>query len=151
MWCEARGDDDDHDHDHDHADDGRREHDDDDGDAFGDDRCRDARADDDRRTSDCATRARGTVGRRRREAQDDGPSELRRRHVLVRSEEEVNKRVKVGLGLRWEFIDELLQRARAELPFDFLEISPENYIGRGGYYPAALSRCAATIRSSRTG
>jgi uncharacterized protein len=43
----------------------------------------------------------------------------------------------VGLGLRWEFIDELLQR----LPdgIDFLEISPENYMRRGGYYPAALA------------
>ncbi|HEY1955446.1 MAG TPA: DUF692 domain-containing protein [Polyangiaceae bacterium] len=46
----------------------------------------------------------------------------------------------VGLGLRWEFIDELLAREpAAELP-DFLEISPENYIGRGGYFPAALAR-----------
>src|SRR5437660_12616798 len=41
----------------------------------------------------------------------------------------------VGLGLRWEFLDELLRR----LPkIDFLEISPENYMRRGGYYPAAL-------------
>jgi uncharacterized protein len=43
----------------------------------------------------------------------------------------------VGLGLRWEFIDELLEQ-RPEI--DFLEISPENYIGRGGYYPAALDQ-----------
>lgn len=48
--------------------------------------------------------------------------------------------MKVGLGLRWEFLDELLQRTRADVAIDFLEISPENYIGRGGYYPAALSR-----------
>ena len=42
----------------------------------------------------------------------------------------------VGLGLRWEFLDRLIE----ELPksVDFLEISPENYIGRGGYHPAAL-------------
>jgi uncharacterized protein (UPF0276 family) len=43
----------------------------------------------------------------------------------------------VGLGLRWEFIDELLKRAPQEI--DFLEISPENYMRRGGYFPAALS------------
>ncbi len=41
----------------------------------------------------------------------------------------------VGLGLRWEFIDELCATL-PELPF--LEISPENYIGRGGKYPAQL-------------
>ncbi len=47
----------------------------------------------------------------------------------------------VGIGLRWEFLEELLaQAAPEELPIDFLEISPENYVGRGGYYPAALSR-----------
>ena len=43
----------------------------------------------------------------------------------------------VGLGLRWEFIDALIQRAPNEI--DFLEISPENYMRRGGYFPAALS------------
>jgi hypothetical protein len=43
----------------------------------------------------------------------------------------------VGLGLRWEFIDELL-RDRPALPF--LEISPENYMGRGGYFREALAR-----------
>jgi uncharacterized protein (UPF0276 family) len=48
----------------------------------------------------------------------------------------------VGLGLRWEFIDELLQAQTEALPIDFLEISPENYVGRGGYYPAALARLA---------
>lgn len=43
----------------------------------------------------------------------------------------------VGLGLRWEFIDEL----RATLPaLPFLEISPENYVGRGGRYPALLGQ-----------
>jgi uncharacterized protein (UPF0276 family) len=43
----------------------------------------------------------------------------------------------VGLGLRWEFVDELL----AEEPqLDFVEISPENYMGRGGYYDEALER-----------
>lgn len=46
----------------------------------------------------------------------------------------------VGLGLRWEFIDEILD-ARPHL--DFVEVSPENYIGRGGYYDEALDRAAA--------
>jgi hypothetical protein len=49
----------------------------------------------------------------------------------------------VGLGLRWEFLEDLLASEKAELPIDFLEISPENYVGRGGYYPAALARLSA--------
>jgi uncharacterized protein (UPF0276 family) len=49
----------------------------------------------------------------------------------------VTKKRAVGLGLRWEFIDALIQRAPSEI--DFLEISPENYMRRGGYFPAALS------------
>jgi uncharacterized protein (UPF0276 family) len=46
----------------------------------------------------------------------------------------------VGLGLRWEFLEELLDAAPRDL--DFLEVSPENYMRRGGYYPSALSRAA---------
>jgi uncharacterized protein (UPF0276 family) len=46
----------------------------------------------------------------------------------------------VGLGLRWEFIDEILE-ARPALPF--VEVSPENYIGRGGYFDEALERARA--------
>jgi uncharacterized protein (UPF0276 family) len=53
----------------------------------------------------------------------------------------------VGLGLRWEFLDELSLRtqdlAGAPLPLDFLEVSPENYMHRGGRYPAALAALAA--------
>ncbi|WP_437875127.1 DUF692 domain-containing protein [Sorangium sp. So ce513] len=48
----------------------------------------------------------------------------------------------VGLGLRWEFLDEvldLLDRGEA-LPVPFFELSPENYMRRGGYFPAALER-----------
>ena len=45
--------------------------------------------------------------------------------------------VGVGLGLRWEFIDELLARGPLELVG-----SLPNYMGRGGYYPAALERAA---------
>jgi uncharacterized protein (UPF0276 family) len=55
----------------------------------------------------------------------------------------------VGLGLRWEFLDELAKRVEdaetapeAPLPIDFLEVSPENYMGRGGRYPAALASFA---------
>lgn len=47
----------------------------------------------------------------------------------------------VGLGLRWDFIDELLER---KPHVDFVEISPENYMGRGGYYDEALERVVAT-------
>lgn len=47
----------------------------------------------------------------------------------------------VGLGLRWEFVDELL----ASKPrLSFVEVSPENYMGRGGYYDEALDRAKAT-------
>jgi hypothetical protein len=42
----------------------------------------------------------------------------------------------VGLGLRWPFLEELLEHPSPALPF--VEISPENYMRRGGYYPAAL-------------
>lgn len=49
----------------------------------------------------------------------------------------------VGLGLRWDFIDELLERVEKDPEVDFLEISPENYMGRGGYYDEALDRVAA--------
>jgi uncharacterized protein (UPF0276 family) len=58
--------------------------------------------------------------------------------VLGRSQEEVTPQRGVGLGLRWEFLDELL--AQPDAAIDFLEISPENYMGRGGYFPAALTR-----------
>src|SRR5262252_8793306 len=46
----------------------------------------------------------------------------------------------IGLGLRWEFLDELLERRPTEI--DYLEISPENYMRRGGYFPDALARAA---------
>jgi hypothetical protein len=42
----------------------------------------------------------------------------------------------VGLGLRWSFLEELLEHPEPGLAF--VEISPENYMRRGGYYPAAL-------------
>lgn len=43
----------------------------------------------------------------------------------------------VGLGLRWDFIDEILEKKPA---LAFVEVSPENYMGRGGYYDEALDR-----------
>jgi uncharacterized protein (UPF0276 family) len=47
----------------------------------------------------------------------------------------------VGLGLRWEFLDELIERTAGErrVPVAFLEVSPENYMRRGGVYPSALA------------
>jgi len=47
----------------------------------------------------------------------------------------------VGLGLRWEFLDEVLEGP--EIGVTFLEVSPENYMRRGGYYPAALEQLKA--------
>jgi uncharacterized protein (UPF0276 family) len=49
----------------------------------------------------------------------------------------------VGLGLRWEFIAEVVERlddpiTRARIPF--FEIPPENYLRRGGFYFDALLR-----------
>jgi uncharacterized protein (UPF0276 family) len=46
----------------------------------------------------------------------------------------------VGLGLRWEFLEEVLDGPAREIAF--FEVSPENYLGRGGYYPSALERIA---------
>lgn len=42
----------------------------------------------------------------------------------------------VGLGLRWDFLDEVLEGPPVDVAF--FEVSPENYMRRGGYYPAAL-------------
>jgi uncharacterized protein (UPF0276 family) len=44
----------------------------------------------------------------------------------------------VGLGLRWDFIEEVVDGP--PLPLDFFEVSPENYMRRGGYYPEQLER-----------
>jgi uncharacterized protein (UPF0276 family) len=44
----------------------------------------------------------------------------------------------VGLGLRWDFLEEVVDGAA--LPIDFFEVSPENYMRRGGYYPAQLEK-----------
>lgn len=44
----------------------------------------------------------------------------------------------VGLGLRWDFLEEVVEGP--QLPVDFFEVSPENYMRRGGYYPAQLEQ-----------
>ena len=50
----------------------------------------------------------------------------------------------VGIGLRWEFIDDLLERiavgriSKKDIPF--FEFAPENYLRRGGFIPEALDR-----------
>src|SRR5687768_16992572 len=54
-------------------------------------------------------------------------------------ERSTNRRLSgVGLGLRWDFLDEILEAPPSGLAF--LEVSPENYMRRGGYYPEALER-----------
>ncbi len=47
----------------------------------------------------------------------------------------------VGLGLRWALVDDLLQRPPPELAW--IEVAPENFMRRGGRFPAALAACAA--------
>jgi uncharacterized protein len=46
----------------------------------------------------------------------------------------------VGLGLRWDFLEEVVDGPLLDLAF--LEVSPENYMRRGGYYPSALEQLA---------
>lgn len=49
----------------------------------------------------------------------------------------------IGLGLRWEILDEVLAAEAETLsPVQFFEISPENYMRRGGHFPSALARVA---------
>jgi uncharacterized protein (UPF0276 family) len=55
----------------------------------------------------------------------------------------------VGLGLRRDFIDDViasLDEGRALPGVAFFEISPENYMRRGGYFPAALERISERYR-----
>jgi uncharacterized protein (UPF0276 family) len=44
----------------------------------------------------------------------------------------------VGLGLRWEFLEEVVEGPPLDVAF--FEVSPENYMRRGGYFPAQLER-----------
>jgi uncharacterized protein (UPF0276 family) len=47
----------------------------------------------------------------------------------------------VGLGLRWALVEDIFERPPPELAF--IEVAPENYMRRGGRFPASLSACAA--------
>src|SRR5262245_30273978 len=60
----------------------------------------------------------------------------------------------IGLGLRWEFLDDVLDRLDdddAFGPIGFFEISPENYMRRGGFFPEALERVRASVPLSTHG
>jgi uncharacterized protein (UPF0276 family) len=46
----------------------------------------------------------------------------------------------IGLGLRWALTEDILERPPPELAW--LEVAPENYMRRGGRFPAALAACA---------
>jgi uncharacterized protein len=46
----------------------------------------------------------------------------------------------VGLGLRWALASDILERPPPELAF--IEVAPENYMRRGGLFPASLASCA---------
>jgi uncharacterized protein (UPF0276 family) len=46
----------------------------------------------------------------------------------------------VGIGLRWALVDDLLARPPPELAF--IEVAPENFMRRGGRFPAALASCS---------
>ncbi|HYP88387.1 MAG TPA: DUF692 domain-containing protein [Polyangiaceae bacterium] len=47
----------------------------------------------------------------------------------------------IGLGLRWDFLEAVV--SGPALPIDFFEVSPENYMRRGGYYPEQLEQLRA--------
>ncbi len=54
----------------------------------------------------------------------------------------------VGLGLRFEFLDEVLaavERDGRVCGIDLFEIGPENYARRGGYIPASLDAIRARV------
>ena len=50
----------------------------------------------------------------------------------------------VGLGLRWDFLEEVVDGPALDVAF--FEVSPENYMKRGGFYPAALEQIASRYR-----
>jgi uncharacterized protein len=57
-----------------------------------------------------------------------------------------SRRVQVGLGVRYAFLDELEVRSRAGLnELDFVEVCPENYMRRGGDVPRALFSIAERL------
>lgn len=50
----------------------------------------------------------------------------------------MNRPTGIGLGLRWAFLDDVLE-GPVDPALAFFEVSPENYMRRGGYFPAALA------------
>jgi uncharacterized protein len=53
----------------------------------------------------------------------------------------------VGLGLRWEFLAEVARAEPGTLDsVRFFEVSPENYMRRGGYFPRTLAEVAEKHR-----
>lgn len=60
--------------------------------------------------------------------------------AMTSAEQEPVAHAGVGLGLRWSILDEVLDAPNLDI--DFFEISPENYMRRGGYFPEALSEVA---------
>ncbi len=60
---------------------------------------------------------------------------------VLRNQTAAPHRSGVGLGLRWDFLEEVVDGP--SLPIDFFEVSPENYMRRGGYYPEQLERLKA--------
>jgi uncharacterized protein len=86
----------------------------------------------------------GQAGRKEEEGHADGRGKLRRRDVREQQQKDLVNALAVrgvGLGLRWDFLDELVERTSEDAlaPVDFLEISPENYMGRGGAHPSVLA------------
>jgi hypothetical protein len=58
-----------------------------------------------------------------------------------------NPLVGVGLGLRWDFLDDVLERLAHSGPLGvpFFELAPENYMRRGGFVADALARVVAGV------
>ena len=55
----------------------------------------------------------------------------------------------VGLGLRFAFLDDVVEAIDAESPLPgvaFFEVSPENHMRRGGHVPAAVEQVAEHYR-----
>jgi uncharacterized protein len=51
------------------------------------------------------------------------------------------ERTGIGIGLRWEYLDAVLDSTPEDLePVRFFEIAPENYMRRGGWIPRTLEK-----------
>ena len=51
----------------------------------------------------------------------------------------------VGLGLSCDFLEEVVDGPALDVAF--FEVSPENYMKRGGFYPAALEQISSRYRA----